>query len=232
MTTAQQIITRALLDLQVIEGGSAPTYQESSDGLVYLNDLIQAWSNEGLMVNAITSDTHTADGSTSYTMGSSGDINTTRPIEIKSAYFTSNSIDYPVNFMTREQYEAISTKTNSSAYPYSIYVDYGYPLVTLYLYPVPSSGTLHLSSIKPISSLATLSTVLSLPNGYERALRLCLAEELMPMYGIENQRISIKAQQAKNDIMRVNSTNRPTIAKLGLPVSGRGYGNIYNGWNQ
>lgn len=228
MTTAQNIIDRALLDLQVIEGGSAPSYQESADALVYLNDLLQAWSNEGLTIYSTTTEGFTLTGATSYTMGSGATFNTSRPVRILSAYFTLNSIDYPVSIINRDEYEAIADKSSTGDVPMFIYVNYGAPNVTIYVYPVCPSGTLNLSSEKPLSSIATLGTSLSLPNGYERALRLALAVELMPQYGIMNQLIMANASKAKSDIKRVNSANNQVLTGLGLPVYYK-KGNILDG---
>jgi len=230
MTTALQIIERALLDLTVLGDGEVATAQQASDGLVYLNDLIQSWANEGLMINQVVTDDFTVSGAASYTMGSGGDIDTTRPMEILTAYFTSSGVDYPVNIVSRQEYEGITLKTNGSTYPYLIYPDFAYPLVTIYQYPVPTGGTLHISSIKPLTEMATTATVLSLPPGYERSLRLNLGVELMPQYGYENMLIMQKADESKKTIKRTNSANRPIRAGLGLPAGRGRYGNVYNGW--
>lgn len=230
MTTALNIIERALLDLTVLGDGEVASAQQASDGLVYLNDLIESWANEGLLINQIITDDFTVSGAASYTMGTGGDINTTRPIHIKSVYFTSSGVDYPVDIVSREEYEAITIKTNGSTYPYMVYPDYAYPLVTIYQYPVPSGGTLHISSEKPLTAMSTTATALALPPGYERALRLNLAVELMPQYGYQNAQIIAMAEDAKRKIKRTNSSNRPVVVGLGLPSTGKRYGNVYNGW--
>lgn len=231
MTTALQIIERALLDLGVLEGGSSATAQESADGLVYLNDLIQSWSNENLNIYANTVDSLTVTGSVSYTMGSGGTFNVARPVTVKSGYFTSGGYDYPVDIINRDQYESIVDKDATSDIPTCVYVNYTYPYATIYLYPVPSSGTLSLSSDKPLTEQSTAATVLSMPQGYERALRLNLAVELMPQYGIMNQAIIAMAMKAKADIKRINAANNQVLTGLGLPTVGSRYynGNIFTG---
>jgi len=123
----------------------------------------------------------------------------------------------------------MAEKTATSDIPDCIYINYTYPLATVYVYPVPSTGTLKVSSAKPLTSLATSATVLALPPGYERALRLALAIELMPMYGLANQLIMQMAEKAKRDIQKVNSANMPKRAALGLPAGFRHTSNILTG---
>jgi hypothetical protein len=218
MTTSLQLITRALVDLQAIEAGVAPTAQEASDGLDYLNDLIQSLDNEDLTIYAATTDALTLTGATSYTFGTSGVLNSARPMSVLSAYFTLNSIDYPITILSREQYEAIGDKTMAIDIPAAIYVNYTFPLATVYVYPVPSSGTLNITSNKPLTELALLTTVLSVPKGYERMLRLNLASEMMAQYGTLNQKTIVDAQKAKQDIQRTNAANRKVRCGLGLPT--------------
>jgi hypothetical protein len=163
-------------------------------------------------------------------MGSGGTFNTARPVTVKSAYFTSGGYDYPVAIINRDQYEAIVDKDATGDIPGCVYVNYTYPYATVYLYPVPSSGTLNLPSDKPLTEQATAATVLSMPQGYERALRLNLAVELMPQYGIMNQAIIAMAMKAKADIKRINAANKPVLTGLGLPTYGAmNHGNILTG---
>lgn len=228
MTTALNLIERALLDIGVLEGGGSATAQEAADGLVYLNDLIQSLSNEGLMIYQSVTEGFSVTGATSYTMGSGATFNTTRPITVNSAYFTLSGSDYPVSIATVDQYNAISDKDATSDIPDVIYINYGNPNVTVYVYPVPSSGTLTLTSSKPLTELSTTSTVLAMPPGYERMLRLNLAVEMMPQYGVLKQDVMALAMKAKQDIKRVNAANRRLVVGLGLPI-GRHYGNIITG---
>jgi len=203
-----------------LEGGGSATAQESADGLVYLNDLIQSWSNEGLTIYANTIDSFTLTGATSYTWGTGGTFNSARPVSVNNAYFTLNSVDYPIEIINDQQYQTLADKTATSNMPSCVYINYTYPYATVYVYPVPSSGTLNLSSNKPLTEQATAATVLSMPQGYERALRLNLAVEMMAQYGLMNQLIMAKAAEAKSMLKTINAKNRPILTGLGLPVYG------------
>lgn len=232
MTTALDVIKRSLTDIGVLGVGEVATSQQADTGLIYLNDLIQSLDNEGLIFFNSVTDSLTMDGSGSYTLGLLGDSTAERPISVQSIYYALSGYDYsPVSIINREQYESISDKDSTSDVPYAVYVDYSYPLATVYPYPVPSSGSLKISSSKPLDEPATLTTALSFPKGYERMLRLNLAVELMSQYGREDMLIMQNAEKAKRDIMRVNSNNNPILVGLGLPVSNGYRGvNVFTGY--
>ena len=231
MATALNIIERALLDLTVLGENESASARQASDGLVYLNDLIQSLDNEGLTIYATTTDSFTLTGAASYTFGTGGTFNSARPLTVESAYMTISGNDYsPITIINQDQYNAIVDKTSTGSVPTCIFVSYEYPLAKVYVYPVPSSGTLNVVTTKPLTEPATSATSLSMPSGYERMLRLNLAVEMMAQYSATNQLIMQMAQKAKSDIKRLNSLNNAIYSALGLPLMGsRRTGNIYNG---
>ena len=76
------------------------------------------------------------------------------------------------------------------------------------VYPNPAQGELHLFTQTIFRSFQNLTDTMTFPQGYNMALRWCLAERLMPMYGKVNQiqvgMISAQAAQAKSTIKRTN----------------------------
>lgn len=228
MTTALDIISRSLRDIGIIDAIEIPSDEDAQQGLVYLNDLLESWSNEGLMVYTQTKDAFTMNGSTSYTVGATGTLATVRPIFPTSAYYTLSSVDYPVDIINMEQYDSIPYKVVTGGIPYCIAFNTSVPNSTMYIYPAPTSGTLNLVSQKPLTSAALLTTVLAFPTGYERALRLCLGMELMPSYGVQNKQIMAMADKAKKDIKRINYI--PATLDVTLTMGRyRTRGNIFNG---
>jgi len=70
MTTPIEIISRALKDIGALEAGEIPTPDASQDALDMLNDLIDQWSNEGMMVYNVTEIVfNLISGQTQYTIG-------------------------------------------------------------------------------------------------------------------------------------------------------------------
>jgi len=190
--TARSLIARSLRELGALAVGETPTADEASDALTTLNELLEAWSLERLMVYHIAEVTKALTASTaSYTIGSGGSINTARPLRIENAVLRdANTLDIPVRLLTRQEYAGIALKQTTSTYPYWLYYDNhynasGYGTITLWPVPSTSDKTLHLWLWQPLSSVATLDTTIDLPPGYTRALRSNLALELAAEYGRE-----------------------------------------------
>jgi hypothetical protein len=70
MTQPIDIISRALKDIGALEAGEVPTPDAAQDALDMLNDLIDQWSNEGMMVYNVTEIIFPViSGQTQYTIG-------------------------------------------------------------------------------------------------------------------------------------------------------------------
>lgn len=212
--TARTLIARSLRDLGVLAVGETPTGPEASDALIKLNELLEAWSLERLMIYAINEVTKTLTGAdATYTIGSGGDINTSRPLRIEEAVLRdAQNLDLPMRILTLEEYSSIALKSTTSTYSRWLYYDNAYPLGTITLWPVPSTSdkTLHLWLWQPLTSVASLDTSLNLPPGYTRALRTHLAADLAPEYGVEisailaavgaDAKAAIKSQQSERAV--------------------------------
>ena len=75
MTKPIEIITRAMKDIGAVAAGEQPTPDEAKDGLEMLNDMLDQWSNENMMVYNYTEIIFpVVQGQTQYTIGPSGDI--------------------------------------------------------------------------------------------------------------------------------------------------------------
>ena len=75
MTTPNDIISRALKDIGALEAGEVPTPEASQDAFDMLQDILDQWSNEDMMVfykNEIIF--NVTPGQTQYTIGPGGQI--------------------------------------------------------------------------------------------------------------------------------------------------------------
>lgn len=207
--TGRDLVSACLRLIGATAPGETPAASEATEGLAALNRMIDSWSTEGLLIYAVTEEaplTLTA-GDATVTLGTGGDI-TTRPMRIEKAFIRHNSIDYPITkFLTVDEYARIPDKSVQTPYPYELYDDGGYPQRTLKLYPTPSAGhQLILFTLRPLTSIATLDTVLSLPPGYERALVYNGAVELSPEYGRPADPAVVQiAVESKAGLKRANS---------------------------
>lgn len=174
------MIESAMGKMLVLGPGDSATANEAAALLYDMNAMLDAWSIDKLLVYQIQQTNHSwASGNASRTIGSGGNFNTTRPYKIEpqgNFFRTSGNLDYPLQVYPRQLYDQIVQKSAGGSIPEFLFVDTGYPLITLYAYPVPSETlTLYLNHWKPLQSFSGLSTDLSLPPGYQAAIEFNLA---------------------------------------------------------
>jgi len=222
MATALNIIERALRSIGVLAQGENASAEMANDALVSLNDVLAGAANENLLIYKNTLDTLTLDGSSSYTIGQDGtpDLNTVRPISIHSVFHRgTDGIDCPVDVVTLGEFDSIADKSATGTIVEWVYVDTTYPNLSVYTYPLVSTGTLRINSSKALTAFASLTTTVSLPPGYERYLRYALAVELMPEYGINNPQIYQMFNDARADLKRTNA--KPVVLRTSVPFGKR-----------
>ena len=117
-------------------------------------------------------------------------------------------LDYPLAILSLEEYESLGIKQLNGPWAKMIYYQPSEVLGTIYVYPNPSQGELHLFTSTIFREYQNLTDTIQLPQGYNMALRWCLAERMMPMYGkaspVQIQMINAYASQAKATIKRTN----------------------------
>lgn len=230
MATALDMIKRSMRLLGALGQGEVPTAQEATDGLNALNTMLDSWLVDRLMVYQILEETFTwTANASSKTIGSGGDFNTTRPTRILPGFTRINSVDYPYEVIDQDQYDALPYKTVTSSFPDKIYYDNAATLGTLYAYPIPNADvSLHLNSWKQLQSFTTLSTALTLPPGYQRAIEFNLAVEFAPELGLPvPANVAQIANQAKAAIKRFNAPQ--IVSGFDPAVTGGGRSNIISG---
>lgn len=210
MTTALDLITGAAKIIGVVFKSEALSADEASDGLTALNDMLDSWSNDDLITFAPTLESFAMTGASSYTIGSGGTLNTTRPINIITAVVRSGTVDYPLEILTPEQYQTeVPVKNINTQIPKYLTYDNGYPLGTIKMFAIPLSGTtLYLQTNKPLSNLSALTTTVDLPPGWKKAIKYNLAIDLAPQYGAQiTPQILDQAKKSLGAIKRATSAN-------------------------
>jgi len=292
MTQPIDIISRALKDIGALEAGETPAPADAQDAFDMLNDMLDQWSNESMMVFYKTEIIFTlTQGQTQYTIGPGGQIGGTitgsisgttltvtdvsdgaialgmtltgsgvapgtkivrfgsgaggnvnsdgtytvnisqtvasttisayyeRPLNINSAFVRINTnengqpilnggLDYPITILNLENYELIGLKTLNGPWPRALYYQPAETLGTITVWPNPSQGEMHIFSDTLFQRFTSINDEITIPQGYYMALRWCLAERLMPMYGkaspTQIQMINSFAGHAKATIKRTN----------------------------
>jgi hypothetical protein len=230
VATALDMIKRAMRLARVIGKGETLDDDEAQDGLTALNAMLDSWATESLFVFRIQEDSFTwGSGSQSRTVGAAGNFVMSRPAKIDpSTYFVVDSISYPVLLIDSDAWAAIPDKTTTSQFPFWLYPEYGVSVVTLYAYPTPSASvTIKLRSWSLLQSFAALTTDLSLPLGYKRAIEYSLAEEYGPEFGKQiPDDVRRIATAARKNIKRINATAPVMTSEVGY-MNRRIQGNVY-----
>jgi hypothetical protein len=290
------IVSRALKDIGALEAGETPTPEAAQDAFDMLNDMLDQWSNEDMMVfnfteiifpviagqtqytigpnpstanfigasftGSISGNILTVTGITSgaiaqgqtlsgagitagtkitqFLTGAGGNVNEVgtyqlntyqtvasslitayyqKPLSVNSAFVRVNTssngqpilnggLDYPISVLSLQEYEMIGLKTLNGPWPKAIYFNPGEDSGNLFVWPNPSQGEMHLFANTLFSRYESLNTPIVLPQGYSMAVRWCLAERLMPMYGkaspTQIQMIMKFASQGKATLKRTN----------------------------
>lgn len=206
--TTRELIKGALRLINAIASGETPSADEEADALSVLNDILESWATSGLLIYSRTRESFPLSSvKQTWTMGPSGDFNTTWPSRISQVGIETNGNELPVQIINEQEWAAIGVKSTQSSLPMRIYADGSYPLLNLSLWPIPNvANNLIIYSLKPLSAISSLTATLSLPPGYARCLRYNLAGELAAEFGRPlDSVIANIAIESKADLMRQNT---------------------------
>lgn len=222
MTTALDVIKRSMRLIEVYAIGEDPTADEAQDGLTALNALLGTYANS-MIVYAKTLDVIPLVASqTSVTVGPTGTFVTTRPAKVlNESYIEYQGVSYPLTVLTLQEYNEIGVKANSGI-PAGIWVLPNMPDITVTPFPVPSDAmTLNLWSNRRVTAFPTLTTVVTLPDGYEDFLAYMLAEAIAPEYGREPSATVVRlAGRARRALKRTNVEVPDLQMPYGIPAPG------------
>lgn len=214
MATANTIIGLALKEIGVLGSGQAEDAAEFADALTRLNQMLDEWRTERLMVYQITDDRYTlVVDQSDYTIGESGspDFSAVRPVKIVDAAIVDASVDpeqrYPVDVTHVGRWSERFIVPDYD-FPGELYYETSYPNGTIHLLHVPTTAyELELFTWQPFAAFASLSTTVVLPPGYESALMYNLAVRLAPSYERPVNRYT--ARMARESRSKLESLNAP-----------------------
>lgn len=188
MTTANDLVTRAMKALQALGSTEVPTAAEANDGLVALNAMLDSWSLDDLVSYVVEEQSFTLNpGQAQYSVGPGGYINTVRPQDIIQAYVRdTNNNNFLMRIVPRDKWNQIGNRgpTITSQIPNTLFYDPQSPLGLINVFPTPLSAyTCFFDNVLNQTTFTNLSTVLAMPIGYERAYVYNLAVEMSSMFG-------------------------------------------------
>lgn len=224
MTTAASLIDTAYVLAGYKDAREAVDGQDAAYGLGRLNDMLDSWNTQGLFLFTTNEIVTTTSGS-NITIGTGGTINTPTPVSLPNgSYVRISGLDYPITWISDEDYQLIPLKGTASTIP--IFGNYtkGYPTGTLNFWPVQTlPAEYHIFVNTQLTEFATLSTDVALPQGYRRAITCSLAEELcvglrepspMLMRNAANARRAIRQANAVVPMLKYADNGTSPIARF------------------
>lgn len=232
MGTVAEIIRRAFQVNGVLAASETPTAADEVDALSTLNDMLDSWAGERLVLFATLRSTHTLTPSLApHTIGTAGTFNTTRPVRIDRASIIKTATpgsETPLQILSDAEWQATSDKTGTGT-PTALWTEDAYPLMKLYFNPIPSAAdTLVLYSWLQLGRFASAAATFDFPPGYARAIRYNLAKELAPEYGVQ---LSAEAMDIANESKATlkRQHQKPSYLRSDPAVLGPGGFNLYSG---
>lgn len=213
--TAGSIIYGALRLLTVLRPGQIAGSDSLADGLVLLNEMIDSWNTERLVVHAIARSVYDlTPNQGTYTLGIGGGFDAVRPQRIDHAGLISGESEHPVDILNTGQWAGIVSKRQHGS-PCKLYCDGAYPLINLELNPVPSAADqLALYTWQSLEGFADQDTEYAFPPGYALALRYGLACVMAPAFIV----IAKLPQPLLNMIEAKAADYKAKIKSLNAPV--------------
>lgn len=188
--TALDLITSSLRLSQILGTGETPSADEANDALQVLNDMLDQWQAERLMIFTVGRQVFSlVPGQQDYTLGPGGDFDTVRPAKIESFSVIllqnpDQPMELPIESLNEDGWQAIPVKDITSSVVQAVWDAGGYPLRTLHYWPVPNTNSdVAIYPWTMLDEFSTLTTDHTFPPGYSKALRYCLAVDLCPEYG-------------------------------------------------
>lgn len=215
MPSALEVITASLRIAGVLGRNEVPDSAMADSGLSDLNDFIDSMNLKDSFMYTVDSETfNLVSGQHSYTVGTSGDFNTARPIKINSLVINQGDQVYQLVELNEQDYANLSNKDVNIGIPEYYYFDHDFPLATLYLFGAPSSNlTITFGKLEAVNQFANLTTQYTFPPGYNRLFKYGMAKELAHQYGFQ---LTPDAREIANKAMAnvKNKNLRTPIMKL------------------
>lgn len=241
MTTAADILNRAGRAIGYLGQTEVMTAADINAALAAFNAMLDSWSSSESLIAylQIQQNFPLTIGQQTYTIGTGGNWNTTRPQEIINAFIRdSNNLDYMMSVIPQDEWDAIGQKNITSQIPTTLFYYPSFPLGQINIFPVPLlSYQLYFDSTLDQVTFSTLTQALAMPLGYERAYVSNLALELMAngFPCLLNQQqlgaLTASAMEAKGNVKRSNI--KIVRAKYDESIVAKSYAtyNIYSDGN-
>lgn len=213
MSKVLQLLQDALIEIGVYAPADTIPAVDIQFALRTFNRMMSLWNTEELTVYSVNRTAfNLVAGQQTYTLGTGGDFNIPRPVRVDSAsvLITANQpypLEIPIEILNDQQWQNLSLKQTPSVFPVYCWITGDMPLNNVWFWPVPQDSTVQFvmyawGQVQPFTSL---TTEVSLPNGYDEAIVSNLALMLSPSYGVTPSNILVqRALSSKSSLQSQN----------------------------
>lgn len=234
-TTTRDLLSECLRACGAFGVGQTPGAQDINDALRTLNRMLGQWGKKRWLLYQVETLSLVSTGAVSYSVGPTGDfVIPIAPNELLGAYVrlqasSPQPVDYSLNIITSmEDYSNIAVK-NLGSFPTHAFLNSGWPLGTIYFWPVPAASIYSLFILLkiPFQVANTLDSVIDLPPEYEAALFYNLVVRLYSSYRLPPDPISVAL--AKEGLATLRKANLQ-LSTVSMPqeLERKGKYNIYS----
>ena len=228
-TTLQNIGDAALRIIgQMGAPGRGSSPEEQAEYLFEFNGLIDQFNSERLMIYEISRNAYAlTTGDSAYTMGPSGaspNLTSVRPARIEnlSIFFTSLDQEFAMKIVSYAEFSRLAIlPTAQGIVPTLAWIDYGFPNLTVNMWPVPGYGFTSLAVYAWVAltgGFTSVTQTIAFPPGYQELFEYGMALVLAPRYKKPIQEAWVKSyQDARAAVMKINQQTLP-LEQLKLEV--------------
>jgi hypothetical protein len=245
--SATEFIKSALRLVGSLRSGQNLSNSELTDSAQVLNDLLDAWSAERVMIFTVpymTVDQNNAaftlvPGQQKYTVGNANGTESfkiPRPARIDGISLLYNAsqptpVELAMEIVDDVGWQAISNKTTQSLLPQVVYVEATADGTdwNLYFWPIPTqANNIALYLWAGLTQFPNLEAQFSFPPGYAEALRYNLAVRLAAEFPCDLQKLQLVTKLAGESKARIVGINSVVKEAWCDPAIVGGYGNLGN----
>jgi hypothetical protein len=235
--TVDDLCTSALVEIGVVAPGESPAPEESQWAFTKANEVLDVWSalrryvySYQFLVFAFQANVNPV------LMGPSPAAIWSvpqRPVRLESAALILNAgitVDLPINIRDKDWWALNRVKTIATNVPTDVYPDYTWPDASLYFWPVINIGSqVRLQTWGNVPQFSDITDPIggvggpgTLPPAMRTALKLTLAESLLPSANKEPNPVLAAAAMAARAAFIGNNAHPPRISTQdsGMPRSG------------
>jgi hypothetical protein len=201
--------------------GSAAAYQVGSgsilsdfQNLIPTNTTVTAVNSGAQTITMSANATGSSNGADSISYTVPGDLPIIRPLRITHGFTRFSNLDFTLDvYETESQYNSILYKAQPGPWPTVAWYNNQFPYGVLNAYQTPgNSAELHLFTDTILANL-TLNQVISMPQGYSRALKWLLAKEICAEYGVPmSESVKLNAAESMKLITGLNAQPVPVMS--------------------